>query len=310
MQPLAKSISMIFLLILPIFFALISDRDLTHLLTPFSKIAHEICLNNVPQTNLKPLYSSLICGAELNESELQNLFRSTGLFHLVVVSGAHLTFLESLFSYIRKLVRIPENLILLFLVLYAFACQLNPPVVRALIALFLRKWNSKFHWHWSAMDQTFLTGLLCLSFFPHWIGSWSLLLSWLAAIAIHWPLQHESTSKRACLVYVFLLPVMCLWSTSSPIHILCNILFTPVFSVVLFPLSILTALLPLLNPLTDFCWQIFLSLLRLFELPNFAPEFHSLKIFSLWLYVFALQSFAHFYSVTKTRAILCIKPSL
>ena len=57
---------------------------------------HRLCIAQVSNNRHQVLNSAFICGHELTSETLYELFRQTGVLHIIVVSGSHLIFLQSL----------------------------------------------------------------------------------------------------------------------------------------------------------------------------------------------------------------------
>lgn len=221
----------------------------------------QICQSLLPASEYRELYSALICaGTEMNGAHRQ-LFIDVGLIHLLVVSGAHLHFLE------RWLEFLPTRLRLLALGAYCWLTGFGAPVVRAwarrLLGVLARSTG------FSLLQLEFLTVVVVLAFQPEWLFSRSFLMCWLCALALalpkifpKWP---NLSLSLAC--YLLLLP----FCPSAPSTVLVNVLVTPYVGGVLLPLCILAAVLPPLIPLTDLMWRILLSLLDHFPVAPPAP---------------------------------------
>ena len=95
---------------------------------------HEKCLQfSSFQSETADIYKALVCGHRLPKGLIKETFVKSGLIHLMVVSGAHLLFLERLW----KSINLPffrTGGILFLLILYALTANLHPPVLRALFS--------------------------------------------------------------------------------------------------------------------------------------------------------------------------------
>ena len=66
-------------------------------ITELSSYLHSQCLSVLSfKGQWKPAYEALICGQRLPKGPLRQVFTEGGLIHLMVVSGAHLLFMEKL----------------------------------------------------------------------------------------------------------------------------------------------------------------------------------------------------------------------
>ena len=186
---------------------------------------HDQCLDILPlKGKWLPVYKALICGQRLPRGPIKQAFVEGGLIHLMVVSGAHLMFLEKLWIKL-PLPFFKKSGLFFFLLFYALITQLHPPVVRALFSFFLFQMSRSYKFFWNHPFVTHLSGILCLMCSPQWIHSLSLQLSWLAALA-----QGTSSSsfKRAFFTYIIVFPIVSQWQFLHPLTVLINWLAAPV----------------------------------------------------------------------------------
>lgn len=202
----------------------------------------------------------------------------------MVVSGAHLLFLERLWNKL-PLPFFKQTGLFLFLVFYALITHLHPPVVRSLFSFFLFQINRRFKLFWSQALITHLSGILCLFYSPQWIHSVSLHLSWLAGLA-----QTFSTSsiKRSLFTYIIVFPIISQWQFLHPLTVLINWLAAPVIGFVLLPLSFMTVAFPFLQGFSDRVWEGMFFILKFFNrmLPDFGwqPDLSVFKEY-IWFYI-------------------------
>lgn len=246
---------------------------------------HEICLKKLTfSESLPELYKALVCGKRLPFGELKQLFIKGGLIHLTVVSGAHLLFLEKFWLKLPLPKAIKTGSLSVFLILYALASHLQPPVLRALFSFFLLRLSQNLKLFWSSSWICLLSALFCLIYKPEWINSSSLQLSVLASLVYSVP---KSSLKKAFFIYLSLLPLLNRWQSLHPLTVLINWIMAPAISGLLFPLSFLSPFLPFLYKISDFLWLMFLKLL---ELVKFLPSDTALIKYQLpeewtWLYI-------------------------
>ena len=251
--------------------------------------AHEKCLqfSSLP-TELEDIYRALICGKKLPGGLIKETFVRNGLIHLMVVSGAHLLFLERIWKNLNPPFFSSVGVIFL-LTLYALTADLHPPILRALFSFLLLKINLFHKLFWSASLVTHLSGVLCLVYSPSWVSSPSLHLSWLASLA-----QNSSSSrlKKSLLIYLIIFPICNRWRFLHPFTVFINWLIAPFIGSVLFPFSLLAVLFPPLLFVTDPLWEGFLNLLFLFQ--KIIPRHHLIKwhISEQWIWVYILAVFA------------------
>ncbi len=221
----------------------------------------EICSTWMPASEHRELYSALICASSELSGANRQLWIDVGLIHLLIVSGAHLHFLEHWLKFLPVRVR------LLVLGGYCWLTGFGAPVVRAwarrLMGLVARSVG------FSLLQLELVTVVALVAVHPAWLFSRSFLMCWLCALAIalprlfpQWP---NLSLSLAC--YLMLLP----FCPSAPSTVLVNVLVTPYIGGVLLPLCILAVLVPWLLPVTDLMWTLLLEILQHFPVATPAP---------------------------------------
>jgi predicted membrane metal-binding protein len=209
-----------------------------------------LCLSLLPASSHRDLIASLICGIPLSSGEVKQVFLDTGLIHLMVVSGAHLLFLESLVA------RAPLRWRLGLLGLYCWLTGFGAPVVKAFLRraaeVLLRPLG------WSGLQIEAVAVLLSLFCYPWWLNSRSLQMSWMCGLALSLPpilrwRAFDQALKAYLLLFIFV--------GSSVVSIGWNTLVAPIVGAILFPISLALLILPFLAPWVDLVWDLFLWLL-------------------------------------------------
>ena len=288
--------------ILVFFILCINPFSFLNILKNKTTFLHEWCLQKI-QTENQIIYSALLCGEKLPEGEIKNTFISLGIIHLMVISGAHLIFLEKAWS-ILPAFRLKKLLLVLFLLTYSMSAGLNPPVLRALFSLLLARINKQLKLFWSPYLRVHISGLLCLLCQTSWFHSLSLQLSWIASLGMS---NHRIPRLQSCtLTFLLILPIVSSWGGVHPFSIIINWLLTPLAGGILLPLSLLTIPFPFLLPFTNTLWNQFLKIMKLLE-PlvenNKVTLSWSLNSFQVWIYIcimFVLLQTLYVYSLRKT----------
>ncbi len=270
-------------LLIPLLFILSSWIPMLSL-TAVSQIIHNQCLDLISfDSYWKNIYEALICGKKLPVGYLKEIFLKGGLIHLMVISGAHLLFLEKFWKILPLPYKIKKLSLYLILILYTLGASLYPPVTRALFAFCLFRFSESKKLFLSSTFVTHLSGFLCLIYNPSWVHSSSLQLSWLASLS-----QNTKTSLKKCiLTYFIILPIINRWQELHYLTIIINWLISPLIGAILFPLSFLSVLFHPLHFLTDKLWNIIFDILQIVK---FFPPSISFLNFSVpknwtWLYI-------------------------
>lgn len=231
----------------------------------FSEWLHSLCLLRIDTkpSNYKEIYKALLCGARLTKSgDLKEIFSHTGLIHLMVVSGAHLLFLERMWNMLPQW-SYKSFFVTLSLILYTLVAKNHPPIFRALVAYFLLHLSYSLRLFWSPQWRVMLSGIVCLIINPNWISSISLQMSWIGALVFTF--SSYSRIMTHCLCYVALLPIISQWMPLHPLTILLNWILFPVISITLFPLSILSFFVPIFYTISDLLWTFIIQFLAFIQ---------------------------------------------
>jgi ComEC/Rec2-related protein len=205
----------------------------------------QLCRMAVPDSRYARLYDALVCGASLNQGSALQLFLDTGLIHIMVVSGAHLLFVERLMAWL------PFRLRLSILALYCWLTGFGAPVVRA----FARRLAVGFldPYGFTTLQVEAVVSLAILIVWPPWLWSLSFQMSWLCALALQapWKMSRWPPLDLSLRCYLFLLPLC----PSSPMVIGWNALLGPLIGEAIFPLAMACFLFPALTPIGDEVWR-------------------------------------------------------
>lgn len=267
---------------LPNFFASLSER------------AQMICQSHAPWSPYAAWYSGIVCGTSVRGEPFYDEVVHSGLIHLLVVSGSHLVFLETLIIYLSKLARrgkpLPSIFIDLLLLGYVVLTGWQTPALRSLIFILLKKINQRCKLFWTPVWLTAFSIPLAAAMSDARGYSLSLALSWVAALALHTRLSHETFFRRMILVFIFTWPILAMLTPPTLQTILFNTLLAPILGFLLFPISALPFFYRPLTTLTDNLWWVFFWLMDHLSSPIRNP--HPALSFSLpyaFLYAVLLQ---------------------
>lgn len=214
-----------------------------------------------PET-VAPFVTALLFGEpEGMDGELQRSYQKLGVSHLLAISGLHVTiftaslyFLMIRFSISRESAR---NLLIIFLPIYAIVAGGSPSVNRAVLmswsVLFLSKHKIKIQ----PVDALGLTFLIFITLNPYAIFHVGFQLSYLVAICLI--LSRKIYQFKTGAIKISLIISFIAFYTSIPVilnnfyefsllTILTNLVFVPIYSNIILPLSFIIFTLLLLFP--------------------------------------------------------------
>lgn len=251
----------------------------------------EICQSFLPDSTYLELYRALVCGVSLPAGEEKQLFIDTGLIHLMVVSGSHLVFLESLFVFLPRTVQIG------LLGTYCFLTGFQPPVMRAFFRRLVAPAAST-HLGFTSLQVEALSVLCVLLLFPDWLFSRSFLMSWMCGLALCspaiWPTR--PALDVAVKSYLFMVP----FCFAMPVTVFWNTVLAPAVGVILFPACLLATVIHPLHAVADVFWLTFLNILK--NGPQGAPSMIFIGSSSLWPLPIVLHTFLMVMEVKWRRA--------
>jgi len=252
--------------------------------------AHQACLNFAPESSYQELYRAIVCGSRVDNPTYQQLFRDSGLIHILVVSGSHLLMLK---NWVRtRWLQLP------ILALYCWTTGLQPPVVRAFVQVILKVLVDRFALQWSPTNLIFMSGLVTWSLNPLWIKSMSFQLSWICALGLSLTVG-QSLLIRSLALYLGTSLLLAQFHWPHPISILMNALVAPVIGGLLFPLSLLAFALPAITFVTDPFWKVVLFLCRIATEGNLMFPSVIIDSLEIWILIWFLHIAAHLKSVSK-----------
>ena len=266
------------------------DINLLNSLAVVSHGTHEFCKSHVGKSSdWWPIYSALTCGSSFYDFDFFKTLKELGIVHLFVLSGAHIVFTERLILFITK------NRTHLFLSLLGLTLLtgFKAPAVRALTHWCSKELNIRKELGWPRSLTAAITGLLCLGLNPDWWLGLSLPLSWVASLSFQF--FPNSKLKSLALVYVLGLPLLSSLSVANPFSILVNIIFSPVFFSLHFPLSWLAGVITPLQSYVDSIWDLSFHFFEILQVPlSFEIKPFLNTPYERWAYVFTVQGVCYF----------------
>jgi ComEC/Rec2-related protein len=284
------------ILVLFIFFQI---TPLPRILAHASSISQSFCTKQIHNDlENSEIIEAYLCGDDLSEGPIKEIFIKLSLYHLVVISASHLSFLTSvlqIFNIQKKWV------VAATLIAFGILTGLQPPIVRALIIILLSIYSNFFRLQWRNHWQIIFSLLIAVSLFPKWIDSQSLLLSMGTGLALCFAQFSKSTWLKALTTYIILLPLLTGWAQLHPIGILFNLFLAPILVGILWLFSGIWLLFPVF---ANSGLNILMKVLR--EFSNLAPLETGSKTLNInikWIYIFLLITCLHFVSVKRERAL-------
>ena len=193
--------------------------------------------------------------------EILSSYQQNGVSHLLAISGMHISLLVVILSKILKKFKYSYFIISIFLIFYAFLTNFTPSVLRAVFLYFFKKIDKK--------NLILLIASFMLFYNPYYIYNVGFLFSFVISFYLIY-FGNLTNKFNNYFVKLFITSTIC-FIASIPIMInnfyyinimspLINVLFVPFISLIIFPLSLLTLIFPILDNILLFLLNIMESL--------------------------------------------------
>ena len=178
-------------------------------------------------------------------------FQINGVSHLFAISGMHVSFLV---SFLENRLKVKNSLLInIILWFYCYLVSFTVGVLRVVIFKTLKDLLNKLNIKVKNSNILLLTGSIMLFFNPFYIYNYGFLYSFIISFSIM--IFHVkgnyfiSLLKISIISFLFSLPITI--SLNYEINILSifnNLIFVPIVTFIIFPLSLITFVIPFLEP--------------------------------------------------------------
>ncbi|MBR3116724.1 MAG: DNA internalization-related competence protein ComEC/Rec2 [Bacilli bacterium] len=225
-----------------------------------------------------------------------------GIVHLLSLSGMHISLIISLL----KKAKLNKYIVILFLLFYLFIIEFQVSVFRSFVMFLLSIFNKKFNL--DKLSLLKISSIILLLIEPLYLYNIGFIYTYVITFFIYYfndCLSNKNyfikSLKLGIITFIASLPIVI--NTNFSINILSiimNIIFIPIVSFIIFPLSILTFIFPFLDNVLFFITSIFNNIVSLCNNISFLTfSFSKLPIFLIVLYYIILLNY-------KTRNLILI----
>ena len=205
------------------------------------------------------LYAFILGDSSYIEDEIYNNYRINGITHLFALSGLHVSMFSSFLLYLLKKIKLSEKLSFiftsLFLIFFSFIASFTPSILRAVIFFILSGINEIYYFFIKPKYLLFITFIILTMINPLYIFNTGFILSFTITFFI---LLNNENKKNSSVLYIsfisFLASLPIVINLSYEINIIGlfnNLLFIPLVSYIVFPLSLICMFVPsIINILT------------------------------------------------------------
>ena len=254
-------------------------------------------------------YLAFILGDKtLLSSEIYNSFQSNGISHLLALSGMHINILLLIINMFLKKFKDNKRIIItsIILIVFLILTGLTASLQRATIFYILKNINNKFNLRYSNIKLLFIVAFIILFINPFLIYDLGFIYSFIVCFGIFYYSDFIKGNyvvklfKLSLVTFLFSMPITIMVNYEINLSsIFINMLFVPWISLIVYPLSLISFIIPILNPLFGFTINITNNMNMLFSKISLIINIPKLSIILIILFYLVLL-------VRKKKLYICL----
>lgn len=257
--------------------------------------------NRLNKYDIKGYLNAFIIGNKNNiDAETYTNYSKNGIIHIFSISGMHISLMASIIlNILNKLKKSDKNVlfVIIFLIIYLILTNYQASITRSIIFYIILNLSKLKKLKLSSLDSLSIAISLILLFAPKFINNIGFLYSSTVSFSLLYFKDKFNKNYILNLLYVsfisFLVSLPITVSLNYQVNILSifiNIIFVPLVSFILYPLSLLTFIFPFLIQLFNLFINIteyisnFISNINIFNIP--IPRLNRLTIALYYLLIY------------------------
>jgi len=267
------------------------------------------------------IYAFIIGESGYIENDVYQNYQKNGVTHLFAVSGMHISFLVAVLNKFLKKLKLKEKniniLIISFLGFYMFLIGFTASVLRTSLLYILLLFNNKLNIKLSNIVVLYLVFIFLLLINPFYIHDIGFVYSFLTSFGLMLFNRNINGNyfnklfKTSLIAFLFSLPVTIYnFYEINFSTIFNNILIVPLVSLILFPLSLLTFIFPILEGLLNIGFntlEYINGFLNNFSIDFIMPKINVIFIIIYYFSLYKIYKKKNLYLIIITILIIIFK---
>ena len=257
----------------------------------------------------KKYYNLFLLGDKnLLDNEISSIYKSNGIWHLFSISGMHISLIVFFLNNILKKIKYKNIIISFFLIFFMFLTNFSASIERTVIFFIISKILEFLKISLSNTKKLFLTAFIILIINPKFFYNTGFQYSFLITLGIFLNKDNINGNyinkifKMSLISFIIGLPITININYEiNLLSVILNIFYVPFISFLVFPISIISFIIPFILP-------IFKLLLSILEYTNFYLQNFSINIIipKLSIIVIILYYLIYFWGVNNKRKYLSL----
>lgn len=214
-----------------------------------------------------PYIKALILGDKSGiKEEVMESYQTNGISHLFAISGMHIHIISSIIVLVLKRFNIKEKtqykILTASLLFYLLLVGITPSIIRGIL-FFLLFFQNRLYLELPKSTIILITIMITLLISPYALVSTAFWYSFTISIGLIYFSSKENSYwknllKTSILSFLLSLPISLYYFYQiNLLSILYNLFYIPLMTIIFFPLTLITLLVPLVEPIYQICINIF-----------------------------------------------------